>query len=1015
MEILIAVIFILAIPTLAAIAFRRTKQAEAAALERALNDIPEQAVEATFSQMNKALELESGYLMKKDWDALVLQSQPLLKSAKAIKQSVLCELPYCDKIEFIANCCKDPQYREKRNTQYKAAELERCNELFSDIDGGKSLDAQQRDAVVTDEYSNLVIAGAGSGKTSVVVGKIKYLVERWGIDPSEILVTSFTKASVEDLEQRIEGSGISGVSTRTFHSLGLRVLGNGYATAPDNALDRFVSSYLSDELLKHPLQAAAFLEFFGLQCLAPDDSLDIKSAEERMQTLKAQDLRTLKGHLAESRSEYARETLRGEHVNSIEELMIANFLFLNGVNYEYEKPYDHPIPDELKGGGHRAYQPDFYLCDYDIWFEHFGIDEDGRVPWMKTQVEEQGYLDGMAWKRELHSACGTKLIESYSYWNKDQDLLNRIKELLLSNGVALNNDPERNARVCAQLMRDERLFSSMTSLVSTFISLMKSSNTTCFEVSDKARIAYRGSGAMWRRYELFITFAEPIARGYQESLDNAPVPFIDFDDMINKATRAIAENGFEDTYRYIIVDEYQDISLSRFGLLNAIRNATGAKLMCVGDDWQSIYRFAGSDVTLFTNFEKLVGYHEKLHIEHTYRNSQELVDIASRFVLKNPDQLRKQVISKAAKPENAAVSIVSHSNQKTAFLYALENLLGEKDTGGEIKILGRNRKDLERIFPKFTSYKQLSFRDPRRSRANESKYDKVVVYHFPDGSIKEIGYMTIHKSKGLQADNIIVIGLVNEPYGFPNMVVDDPILSLLLADSDRYDFAEERRLFYVALTRTKQRVWLVTHEEISNPGRSIFVTELLSDNKDTIPLYAETKGEITISCPRCGGPMIKKKSSDGREFIACCNYPFCNKTYSDIRILNDRKKCPECGGWLTRRKRKDGTEFYGCTNFPNYCYYTMNLDGTGGSAQKPSSMSDHQSSKPRYSFESVSLETRSPSGKTQTPANKASKERVPDCPICGAPMVIIKGPYGDFYGCPKYPKCEGKRTLGRRP
>ncbi len=100
---------------------------------------------------------------------------------------------------------------------------------------------------------------------------------------------------------------------------------------------------------------------------------------------------------------------------------------------------------------------------------------------MKTPIEERAYLDGMEWKRKAHAACGTRLIESYSWWNNDQDLLNKVEALLRANGVELTIDPERNAAICGDLLRDERYFHSMAQLISTFISLVKSSNSIAQE------------------------------------------------------------------------------------------------------------------------------------------------------------------------------------------------------------------------------------------------------------------------------------------------------------------------------------------------------------------------------------------------------------------------------------------------------------------------------------------------------------------------------------------------------
>lgn len=164
-------------------------------------------------------DYDCGYLMKRGWDSLLASAEPTLSAVAKLPREVVKASEYVGLIDGVAKRCQDPSFRETRNRSYKERELKLCDALLSDIDGGKSLDPQQRDAIVTDEYSNLVIAGAGSGKTSVVVGKVKYLVERWHVDPSEILVTSFTRASVDDLKARIEDSGVAasrrGPSTRS--------------------------------------------------------------------------------------------------------------------------------------------------------------------------------------------------------------------------------------------------------------------------------------------------------------------------------------------------------------------------------------------------------------------------------------------------------------------------------------------------------------------------------------------------------------------------------------------------------------------------------------------------------------------------------------------------------------------------------------------------------------------------------------------------------------------------------
>ena len=544
-------------------------------------------------RMEAVFDDYSSYLTKGDWRALLAESSDLHESLAEVPERYWRGVKRFADLERFDGFHTNKNALAERNARYKERELELCREFFDDI-GGKSLDAQQRDAVVTDESANLVVAGAGSGKSLTVVGKVKYLVEKKGVAPEDILVTSFTRASVDDLAAKIEAAGISGVSARTFHKIGYDQLG-GADIANEGMLSKCVEEYLGGGM--DDAAAAAFIEFYGLRAIADLNSRANESASERMLATKSSDLRTLNGLLAGP--DEGLETWRRERVKSAEELLIANFLFLNGVEYEYEKPYSAEIPEDMASHLTRHYRPDFYLPEYDLWLEHFGVNAKGVPTWIESDVERRRYMDGMRWKRELHRRCGTRLLESYSFWNEDQDLLNKVAGLLEGNGVELRPDPARNARLCRELLRDRAFYSSIGKLVATFISLSKANNESLGEVEERAREQYRGNGTMMRRFQLFMAFARPAFEMYRGKLKEDGL--VDFDDMINLAAEKISHSGIDAHYRYVIVDEYQDISKSRLGLILAIRAATGAKLMCVGDDWQAIYRFAGSDVTLFTN------------------------------------------------------------------------------------------------------------------------------------------------------------------------------------------------------------------------------------------------------------------------------------------------------------------------------------------------------------------------------------------------------------------------------
>ena len=979
--VIVSIIAILLVALLVfAIAAKRKSSAKInARLEALLPDL-----DSALTDQDRLLDLASGYLMKKDWEAVTSSYKPLLEAVLSLPIKACQAHPrHQDINRFIANCT-DAEIRTTRNKEYKTRELDACNDMLSNIDG-KSLDMQQRDAVITDEYNNLVIAGAGSGKTLTVIGKIKYLIDRWGVRPEDILVTSFTRKSVNELAERLEKAGIEGVSCKTFHKIGLDKLGK-VGIANENELKNCVLGYLRKGIHSHPEQMSAYIEFYGCYRHLPKDYSEYGNDGKRMEELKATELTTIKGQL---------DTLNGERVKSLEELMIANFLFLHGVTYEYEKVY----PGEYDDFG-RAYQPDFYLTDYDIYLEHFGIDEHGGCPWIETKIEEEKYIEGIQWKRSVHAKNGTRLIESYSYWNKDHDLLNKLRTLLEANGVTLVEDEEMLASIYEQLSSDDRYLRSVSALVTTFLSLAKANNLTMAEVGDRGRDAYRGNGYMWHRFSLFMSFTEPIMSLYQQTLSDKKQ--VDFDDMINMAAEEIANDGIAERYSHIIVDEYQDISKSRFGLIKAIRDACDARLMCVGDDWQSIYRFAGSDVSLFTDFGEYVGYHETMKIERTYRNSQALVDIASAFVERNPSQIHKEM--KSDKHEDMPVVIAMKSSMAEGLELALDSILSRQGYSGRILVLGRHNFDIETAYPEFKgaeSYEgeKLSFRRDRKTGDVRIKYK----------GFENIIFMSVHRAKGLEADDVIVLNLTNDMYGFPNRVEDDPILQILLGKTDEYDFAEERRLFYVAVTRTKNKTYLVSGSLESGGGPSPFVEELKDNDKGYIGIM-QSEGEDLwhpALCPRCGTGrlVVRRNGQTGKSFLGCTNYPFCERSYSQIEIIEDKIKCPTCGGWMVRRRRsEDGTPFFGCSNYPD-CKATIDSDDSYNPVYAP-----------RQRQRTTDNRKRSPNKGTPSSEYSRRTGSSQECPRCGRALKVVTNSKdgSKFYGCTGYPSCTYTRSIGDR-
>ena len=267
---------------------------------------------------------------------------------------------------------------------------------------------------------------------------------------------------------------------------------------------------------------------------------------------------------------------------------------------------------------------------------------------------------------------------------------------------------------------------------------------------------------------------------------------IDFDDMIYIATNLVKKRGINKNYKYIIIDEYQDTSFIRQNLIKEIIKKTKALITVVGDDFQSIYRFSGCDINNFLDFPKHFKSVKKLYLTNTYRNSQELINVAGSFVMKNPRQIKKNL--KSNKLLSKPIIVLYYKNIKYDFIKAINYINSDN-----LMILGRNNNDINTCI------------DKDKIPENKFNYNN-----------KNIYYKTIHKAKGLEEDNILIINLTNDINSLPSKIKDDKILNYVLIHKDIYPYEEERRLFYVALTRTKNYCYLY----VDKSNSSIFVKEL---------------------------------------------------------------------------------------------------------------------------------------------------------------------------------------------
>lgn len=864
------------------------------------------------------------------------------------------------------------QYFSNMNIQYMDNEKKQCKSMFDNIEK-KCLDENQRTAVVNDDLRQLVVAGAGSGKTLTMAAKVKYLVERKNINPKDILLISFTKKSANEMEERIHKIGID-IESSTFHKYGLGILGKIEGKTPKvyEDIKDSVDTFLRDVIYTNEEDTKNFLRLLGILMLPsykPNQTFGEMIQEDRMF-----DLTTLKGmyesnvnsiklkklddeinmnqkkidklnkKIDESLNEEEfhkyrklisslnkiiidrtkqKLTIRNEKVKSREEVKIANILFLNGIDYEYEAEYPYDEDNNYR----KKYCPDFYLVNDDVYLEHFGIDRNGHAP-QYDHISERRYIDGVQWKEKLHKLNNTHLIKTYSWQFNENTIEDDLKKEFKKFGIKTKKVDFR--QVVQEIVKSETNIDAIESLINlliTFISLFKSNNFSVAKFDDLMYQTMNLRADDWEekngnlelvkeRNTSFLKFAKSFYIYYTDFLRENKM--IDFNDMINHATKLIQEGIYTPNYKYVIVDEYQDISMGRYKLIKATLEKSGAKLFCVGDDWQSIYRFTGSEVNLFVDFVKYYGLFSKTDIVATYRNSQELLDITGEFITMNSQQIKKNLQSAKKQQEPLRIkvyvetsNIISDEGEdrnifsiNEAFDDALADILVSTPNTQEVLVLGRNNRDINML------------KEHKKIQIKQLEGDTIILHE--NFSKIKIKFLTVHRSKGLEADNVIVLNLLNSRHGFPNQIADDPVLDLLHDNKESYPFAEERRLFYVALTRTKNITYLL----VPNNNYSRFIDDLyeLTKNKNNV---AKELKDVPY-CPVCKtGTLVKRKASDNHVFVGCSNYPVCTYTVNNVAAIKKENRCPICNNFLVKRNGKYG-EFMGCLSYPA-CKYTHPL------------------------------------------------------------------------------------------
>ncbi len=670
----------------------------------------------------------------------------------------------------------------QHNERYVRREIKENAKLLLDE---LQLDEAQCQAVVWDDIANLVIGGAGSGKTRVLTGRVRYLTQR-GVAPEHILAVTFTNKARDEMRERLERAeipvateGSRGVMISTLHALGKRVVQATQSEPISVADDRW-----TDSLIARLLRAARKGTDPKLSRLYVKALANFHRSEDEQ----APDLETGKTY----------RTLRGEHVRSVGERIVADFLFTHNVSYAYEARADWAVV----GKGRDAYHPDFHLSERGAYIEYWGVDREDKVAsWMKSSEE---YREGMKWKRKQFKRGGRELIECWDYERAEGTLETNLRDRLMKEGVDLR--PMTFDELDGVSKEMKYIGSIIERLLSAFLTNARSLRRSPEEIR---RLLRRTTP----RVKHFGRLGAALLERYESQLvDEGRV---DFADMLYRAAD-ILEGGNNPLppFEHILVDEFQDTSAAMAQFVKGLLSQNRSHIFAVGDDWQAIYGFAGGDIDYIVNFEDHFGPASHTMLDTNYRSPAVVVEAGAALIAKNENQVPKNILIWSPEEGEAWVhEVPDDDNSVVSYTRRLVQKELEFHDPKDILVLSRTAHILGDITDA-CKRANIPTSDPARAGG---------------GGVR---ILTAHKSKGLEAPVLIITNVSDHIFGFPSKVENPDVIEPVRMSAGN-DEAEERRLFYVALTRAKTKIHLVARQGLLSP----YIAEIEDtvDKKEAVP------------------------------------------------------------------------------------------------------------------------------------------------------------------------------------
>jgi DNA helicase-4 len=675
-------------------------------------------------------------------------------------------------------------------------------------------------------HNCLLRARAGSGKTTVLKQKIDLLLRKTTIQPDEILVLAFNSSASKEIKRKIqkEFNHLTFSTSRTFHSLAHSIVIPEKDILSGIEQSLYVESLLKKEI--NPSVTADIYEFFRREMVEMENLGSLLNQSDYYQMRRGS----------------TDQTLKKDNVKSKGEKWIADFLFEHNIRYVYERSW------AVDAGNKAApYHPDFSLKVFgkitDVVLEHWGIDElgnDRNVPahWSKSWAE---YHSQMKWKRNFWREYNKKnpnnpivLIET-----SIRDMRNGRESFEAILKRKLNDINVVPIKLPAEILQEKVVRGQIPKLaksIETFIGRAKKACVTPLDLENELTSFDFKS----QKEEIFAKLATRTFRRYQDALlkENR----LDFDDVMSKAVEKIhQEKGeiFIQKYdrsvmglgevKWIMIDEYQDFSQLFYNLIDSLRSYNPkVKLFCVGDSWQAINGFAGSDLKFFDNFMDYFEETTVLDLPDNYRSQSNIVDQANAFmkgkggvpsVAKKHDFFRSPVYKYHA--NDVYINYDKRDPQKIHEVYKTRLFSKGEWVNADVsfkmaRLLMLCHKIIKEHPLDTTSFMILSrtgnlgyaYRNLEKFKTKLRDILKPDISQFNNFD-EQVQCLSAHGSKGLEADVVIVLNA--DKRKFP-LIHPDNLLNRILGVNIDDVFREEERLFYVAITRAKQDLYLITEK-----------------------------------------------------------------------------------------------------------------------------------------------------------------------------------------------------------